>query len=66
MHAPRSAYEYVIPAHGKECVKTDISIHVPAGTYGRIAPRSVAMQPCTLHRARMDWLKPRCPNPTVT
>jgi dUTPase len=27
----RSAYEYTIPAHGKECVKTDLSIHVPAG-----------------------------------
>ena len=35
-----SAYEYVIPAHGKECVKTDLSISIPSGTYGRVAPRS--------------------------
>ncbi|CAL7950681.1 unnamed protein product [Xylocopa violacea] len=36
----RSAYEYVVPAHGKELVKTDLQIEVPDGTYGRIAPRS--------------------------
>ncbi|KAF7992928.1 hypothetical protein HCN44_005709 [Aphidius gifuensis] len=36
----RSAYEYVIPAKGKELVKTDIQIEVPEGTYGRVAPRS--------------------------
>ncbi|XP_034940330.1 deoxyuridine 5'-triphosphate nucleotidohydrolase [Chelonus insularis] len=36
----RSAYDYVIPAQGKELVKTDIQIVVPEGTYGRIAPRS--------------------------
>ena len=35
-----SAYEYIIPAHGKECVKTDLSIAIPSGTYGRVAPRS--------------------------
>ncbi|GAX74235.1 hypothetical protein CEUSTIGMA_g1684.t1 [Chlamydomonas eustigma] len=35
-----SAYEYTVPAHGKECIKTDISIQVPPGTYGRVAPRS--------------------------
>lgn len=35
-----SAYEYVIPAKGKELVKTDIQIEVPDGTYGRVAPRS--------------------------
>lgn len=29
-----------IPARGKALVETDISIAVPAGTYGRIAPRS--------------------------
>ncbi|XP_025268210.1 protein N-terminal glutamine amidohydrolase isoform X2 [Camponotus floridanus] len=36
----RSAYKYIIPAHGKELVKTDLQIEVPLGTYGRIAPRS--------------------------
>lgn len=30
----------VIPARGKALVDTDISMAVPAGTYGRIAPRS--------------------------
>ncbi|XP_033331988.1 deoxyuridine 5'-triphosphate nucleotidohydrolase [Megalopta genalis] len=36
----RSAYEYTVPAKGKELVKTDLQISVPEGTYGRIAPRS--------------------------
>ncbi|KAL0123607.1 hypothetical protein PUN28_005847 [Cardiocondyla obscurior] len=36
----RSAYKYIIPAHGKELIKTDLQIEVPFGTYGRIAPRS--------------------------
>lgn len=35
-----SAYSYVVKAHGKELVKTDIQIKVPHGTYGRVAPRS--------------------------
>ena len=35
-----SAGEFVIPAHGKELVKTDCAIAVPEGTYGRVAPRS--------------------------
>lgn len=35
-----SAYEYVIPAKGKDLVKTDLQIAVPPGTYGRVAPRS--------------------------
>ena len=35
-----SAYNYVIPGQGKVIVKTDISIRVPDGTYGRVAPRS--------------------------
>ena len=29
-----------MPARGKELVKTDLSIAIPAGTYARIAPRS--------------------------
>jgi len=36
----RSAYTYSIEAQGKARIKTDISIRVPGGTYGRIAPRS--------------------------
>jgi len=35
-----SAYSYVVKAHGKELIKTDIQIKVPQGTYGRVAPRS--------------------------
>lgn len=35
-----SAYAYTVKARGKELVKTDLSIAVPDGTYGRIAPRS--------------------------
>lgn len=35
-----AAKETVVPARGKVLVDTDISIAVPAGTYGRIAPRS--------------------------
>lgn len=30
----------IVPAHGKVLVSTDISMACPAGTYGRIAPRS--------------------------
>lgn len=36
----KSAYDYTVPAHGKELIKTDISIELPHGCYGRIAPRS--------------------------
>ena len=32
--------EATVPARGKVLVHTDISIAVPAGTYGRVAPRS--------------------------
>ncbi|KAI8826172.1 dUTP diphosphatase [Fimicolochytrium jonesii] len=35
-----SAKDVVIPAHNRAVVPTDISIAVPAGTYGRVAPRS--------------------------
>eukprot|EP00741_Cyanophora_paradoxa_P005917 tig00000949_g5735.t1 len=35
-----SAYECVVPAHGKLIVLTDIAIAVPEGHYGRVAPRS--------------------------
>lgn len=30
----------MIPARGKYAVHTGLSIHVPHGTYGRVAPRS--------------------------
>lgn len=36
----KSAYDLVIPAHGKCVVKTDLAIKVPHGSYGRVAPRS--------------------------
>lgn len=35
-----SAHDIVIPAQGKTIVATDISIAVPEGHYGRVAPRS--------------------------
>ncbi len=35
-----SAQQVVVPPHGKALIKTDISIALPAGTYGRVAPRS--------------------------
>jgi len=35
-----SAEKKVVPAHGKALIDTQISIAVPAGTYGRVAPRS--------------------------
>ena len=35
-----SARSLVVPAYGKALVPTDLSMTVPFGTYGRIAPRS--------------------------
>ena len=35
-----SAQELIIPINGRALVQTDISLSVPKGTYGRIAPRS--------------------------
>ena len=35
-----SAQQLIIPINGRALVQTDISISVPGGTYGRIAPRS--------------------------
>ncbi|KAJ7117306.1 amino acid permease [Mycena crocata] len=45
VHAPYSGYlssaeKKTVPAHGKALVDTQLSIAVPAGTYGRVAPRS--------------------------
>lgn len=39
-YCPNSAYDYVVPARGKELVKTDLQIELPHGCYGRVAPRS--------------------------
>ncbi|CAH1636013.1 unnamed protein product [Spodoptera littoralis] len=36
----KSAYNYTVPARGKELVKTDLQIELPSGCYGRVAPRS--------------------------
>ena len=36
----RSAYDYVIPARGKQLVSTQLSFEMPTGSYGRLAPRS--------------------------
>ncbi|EDR07897.1 uncharacterized protein LACBIDRAFT_190820 [Laccaria bicolor S238N-H82] len=35
-----SAEKKIVPAHGKALIDTQISIAVPIGTYGRVAPRS--------------------------
>lgn len=35
-----SAYDYTVPAHGREVVKTDLQVEIPDGCYGRVAPRS--------------------------
>lgn len=35
-----AAHEHNIPANGKALIKTDLSLAIPAGHYGRIAPRS--------------------------
>ena len=35
-----SAQSLIIPINGRALVPTDISLSVPKGTYGRIAPRS--------------------------
>ncbi|KAH7068480.1 dUTPase-like protein [Paraphoma chrysanthemicola] len=39
-HDLYSAKDITIPARGRALVPTDISISVPVGTYGRVAPRS--------------------------
>ncbi|GBF88225.1 dUTP pyrophosphatase [Raphidocelis subcapitata] len=35
-----SAEDTLVPARGKACISTGLRIAVPAGTYGRVAPRS--------------------------
>ncbi|WPH02681.1 Hypothetical protein R9X50_00554700 [Acrodontium crateriforme] len=41
--------EAVVPARGKVLVETDISIAVPAETYGRVAPRSGLASKHSIH-----------------
>ncbi|XP_022113962.1 deoxyuridine 5'-triphosphate nucleotidohydrolase [Pieris rapae] len=36
----KSAYNYTVPARGKELIKTDLQIELPSKCYGRVAPRS--------------------------
>lgn len=36
----KSPYDTIVPKHGKQLIKTDISIKLPDNSYGRIAPRS--------------------------
>ncbi|CAH4034714.1 deoxyuridine 5'-triphosphate nucleotidohydrolase [Pieris brassicae] len=36
----KSAYNYIVPARGKELIKTDLQIELPSKCYGRVAPRS--------------------------
>jgi dUTP pyrophosphatase len=36
----KSAYDYIVPSHGKQLIKTDLSFQFPRGCYGRVAPRS--------------------------
>ena len=44
-----SAETKVIPARGKALIDTQISVAVPVGTYGRVAPRSgLGALPCPL------------------
>ena len=40
LHFNSSAERKIVPAHGKALIDTQISIAVPIGTYGRVAPRS--------------------------
>jgi dUTP pyrophosphatase len=43
-----SAEKAVVPARGKAMVTTGISMAVPVGTYGRVAPRSGLGQLCSI------------------
>ena len=55
----RSAEKKVIPARGKATIDTQISIAVPPGTYGRVAPRSGLGE-------RFTWQEPLFPSPLLT
>lgn len=36
----KSAFNYTVPARGKEIIDTGLKVQLPEGCYGRIAPRS--------------------------
>ncbi|AAG02708.1 dUTPase [Betaentomopoxvirus amoorei] len=36
----KSAYDYIVSAHDKKLIKTDLIIEIPKGCYARLAPRS--------------------------
>jgi dUTP pyrophosphatase len=44
-----AAVEKVVPARGKALVSTGVSIAVPKGTYGRVAPRSGLASKFSIH-----------------
>lgn len=55
INRPVSAEEKIVPAKGKALIDTQISIAVPAGTYGRVAPRSgLGMLSLTLFLSMID------------
>jgi len=58
IYAILSAENKVIPAHGKALVDIQISIAVPEGTYGRVAPRS-GLGMCLGHlvKPKVTWIK---------
>ena len=58
-----SAENKVVPARGKATVDTQISIAVPPGTYGRVAPRSGLGEGFTQWREPIFFL-PRCSQKT--
>lgn len=35
-----SAYDYTVPARGKQLIGTELSVELPHECYGRVAPRS--------------------------
>ena len=48
-HDLYSAEASVVPARGKALVDTQISVTIPEGTYGRVAPRSGLAAKFSLH-----------------
>ena len=44
-----SAEGKTVPAHGKALIDTQLSIAVPLGTYGRVAPRSGLASKHSIH-----------------
>jgi len=61
MDSAFSAENKVIPARGKALIDTQLSIAVPPGTYGRIAPRSGLgrLPPVRVACVLLTWLQHR-------